>query len=478
MQGKKKYQEKLFTCFQLSERIPEDNLYRKLKETLDLQWLYKATSKYYGTEGQQSIDPVVFFKLILIGYLENLSSDRRIINTVSMRLDMLYFVGYNIDEELPWHSTLSRTRQLYSQEVFKELFVRVLKQCIEKGMVSGRRQVVDSVFVKANASMESLVEKEILDDAAVYAGELNEQPKEEAKVKAGNTRYYSPSDPDARIATKRGKPTQLNYLAQVSVDSGNHVITNIEAYHADKRDSECLMEVVENTIDNLQPQGLLVEEIVADANYSSGTVLQYLEDNHITGYIPNLGSYKTDREGFTYDPQKDEYVCSQGVRLTFRRMATGRAGRYKKTYRSYKKDCINCPLRNECIGPGNTKMLTVTQDKPLYDQMHTRLQTPKGKQMMKLRRVIVEPVLGTLVNFLGMKRVNTKGIEQAGKCMIMSALAYNLKKLLKFRCPQVETAVKMMKKCPQNLLKMPFLAMAILTSCYRKYLACYVMIAK
>jgi len=113
MQGKKHYTEQLFKSFQLSQRVPEDNFYRRLKGLLDLHWLYKETKKYYGTEGQQSIDPVVFFKLMLIGYLENLGSDRRIINTVSMRLDMLFFIGYDIDEPLPWHSTLSRTRQLY-----------------------------------------------------------------------------------------------------------------------------------------------------------------------------------------------------------------------------------------------------------------------------------------------------------------------------------------------------------------------------
>ena len=97
MQGKKQYSEQLFKSFQLSDRVPEDNFYRRLKELLDLRWLYAATKNYYGTEGQQSIDPVVFFKLILIGYLENLGSDRRIINTVSMRLDMLFFIGYDID---------------------------------------------------------------------------------------------------------------------------------------------------------------------------------------------------------------------------------------------------------------------------------------------------------------------------------------------------------------------------------------------
>ena len=156
----------------MSERIPEDNFYRRLKDLLNLQWLYKETKKYYGSEGQQSIDPIVFFKLILIGYLENLGSDRRIINTVSMRMDMLYFIGYDIDEPLPWHSTLSRTRQLYGEALFKQLFKQVLKQCIEKGMVAGRRQAMDSAPVKANASMDSLKEKEVLQDGDDYTDEL------------------------------------------------------------------------------------------------------------------------------------------------------------------------------------------------------------------------------------------------------------------------------------------------------------------
>ena len=187
MQGKKHYSEKLFKQFQLSDRVPAENFYRRLRGVLDLRWLYKATQKYYGTEGQQSIDPVVFFKLMLIGYLENLGSDRRIINTVTLRLDMLFFVGYDIDEPLPWHSTLSRTRQLYGEEVFKQLFKEVLKQCIDKGMVAGRRQVMDSVAVKANASIDSLIEKEILDDSSAYADELKNEEEQSEDDKENQT---------------------------------------------------------------------------------------------------------------------------------------------------------------------------------------------------------------------------------------------------------------------------------------------------
>ena len=156
MQGKKDYQEKLFAQFQLSERIPKHNFYRRLKEVLDLEFLYPMTKVYYGASGQKSIDPIVFFKLCLVGYLENIISDRHLIQHSSMRLDILYFLGYDIDEELPWHSTISRTRQLYPESVFEEVFTKVLTMCVEKGMVSGHTQAIDSAPVKSNASMDTL----------------------------------------------------------------------------------------------------------------------------------------------------------------------------------------------------------------------------------------------------------------------------------------------------------------------------------
>ena len=486
MQGKKQYSEKLFKQFQLSDRVPAENFYRRLKQTLDLHWLYKATKKYYGTEGQQSIDPVVFFKLVLIGYLENLGSDRRIMSTVSLRLDMLFFVGYDIDEPLPWHSTLSRTRQLYGEELFKQLFKDVLKQCIDKGMVAGRRQVMDSVAVKANASMDSLVEKEILDDSEAYGDELRNEEEQtnddkesqtvsatrykavelhhQWKAKAykdmpkrkhgkfvSNHTHYSATDTDARVSVKPGKPRQLNYLAQVSVDTAHHVITQIQTDHADKKDSQCLPSLLNNTIENLKQEGLQIEEVFADAGYSSGKALKALEENNITGYIPNFGQYKPTREGFTYDKENDRYTCSRDVHLPFKKLTTTSLGYKMKVYRSSAKDCGPCPLRSVCIGKSDFKKIDDSIDKPYYDRMHARLQTVNRQKIRRIRSSTVEPVLGTMVNFLAMRRVNTRGIKQANKCILMSAIAYNLKKLLKWEQRKVQTSVMTMKKVEKCL---------------------------
>ena len=153
---KKDYQEKLFASFQLSERIPKYDFYRRLKGVVDLVFLYPLTKEYYGESGQKSIGPVVFFKLCPVGYLENITGDRRLIARCSMRLDYLFFIGYHIDEELPWHSTISRTRQLFPVSVFEVTFTKVLAMCVEKGMASGHTQSIDSASVKANASIAIL----------------------------------------------------------------------------------------------------------------------------------------------------------------------------------------------------------------------------------------------------------------------------------------------------------------------------------
>lgn len=465
MQGRKNYQEKLFTTFRLSDRVPENNFYRRLDKELDLRFLYKATEKYYGKEGQTSIDPVVFFKLLLTGYFENIHSDRRIIENAKLRLDILYFIGYDIDEELPWHSTLSRTRQLYGEEVFRNFFQQVLKMCIDKGMVAGRRQAVDSVFVKANASMQSVVDKEILKDGDDFITSLDKSAKEEVPVKKittgakkrSNKNRGSTTDPDARISKKPGKPRRLNYLGQVSVDTSHHVITNIEAHHADKRDSECLEDIIDHTIENLSTGRLKVKEILADTNYSSIDALSAIHKKNLIAYIPNVGTYKPHRSGFIYLEEEDCYECGQGAKLLFRGIKKELGRSDMKQYSTSAKDCKGCPIKEKCIGKGRYKKLSHSLHRALFDEVHERMQGRFAWKMKKLRHSTVEPVIGSLVNSMAMAKVNTRGLKQADKCMISAAIAYNLKKCMKWSArKRGAVAIAMYnageKLCPQQYL--------------------------
>ncbi len=319
MQGKKQIEPKLLYTITLEQLVPADNFYRRLNKTIELNWLYKATEKYYGQEGQESIDPVVFFKICLIGYINNINSDRRLIEYCSDSLGIRLCLGYDIDEPLPWHSTISRTRQLYGEEVFKQLFEQVFEKCVESGMIAGHTQALDGAFLKANASKDSLEIKQVSQSVDEYLLEnikANTSPRRPAKhnradeeqqhmdgddqeqtrqLKELDTRYqrqgkdyeempgsegrgkflsnkthYSPTDPDARIAVKPGKPSELYYNGQIAVDTAHHVITHAESFRADGKDCRDLITIAGQLQTRLHDHGIKIEEILVYGAYSSG----------------------------------------------------------------------------------------------------------------------------------------------------------------------------------------------------------------
>jgi hypothetical protein len=377
-------------------------------------------------------------------------------------MDILYFLGYDLGEELPWHSTLSRTRKLYGEETFLGLFKQVLKLCIDKGLISGKRQAVDSALIPANASKQSMVERIVMEDASVFSRELNdnsedgpatpEEPKggnkggQDKKAAPTNQTHYSPSDPDARLTTKPGKPMRLYYRAQMSVDTASHFITYIQAFKGNEADNSSLPVMLPQIMANLSGHVAPVEEILADTGYSSGKAIRALIANDLQGYIPNPGNYKYSREdeGFTYDAENDRYICLMGVRLPFRRIesAHNEPTVLKKIYESNISDCKNCPFKEICANKKGFKKLVDSVDKPLYEYMQRQVESPKGRQMKSLRSSTVEPVFGSLINHTSLRRINTKGLKQANKCMLMAAAAYNIKKLLTYKPKQLK-AVKM-----------------------------------
>jgi len=494
MQGRKDFTPKLFYELSLDCLVPQEDFYRKVNQHLELHFLYKATAPYYGREGQQSIDPVVFFKILLVGYLNNINSDRALLRCCADSLSIRLFLGYDLDEELPWHSTISRTRQLFGEEVFLSLFQKVLSLCVQKGMVRGKRQCVDSAYIKANASMDSLLEKEVVEDVKAYVNELEENSefkvtterkklveqhhnwkKEAYKKMPGNNKserldedgneirpkfisnhtHYSPTDPDAKISTKPGKPRQLNYAGQLAVDDAHHVITGACASTAGSKDSAIFSEIMDQTLDNLSQNEIEIEEVLADAGYSSGESLQYCQDKNINAYIPNFGQYKPEREGFVFNKEENRYECikegGNKAFLPFKRIMTDSKGYQKTSYRSSEKDCGKCPLRAECCGKiTKFKKIEDSLHKPLYDQMHEKLNKDKNytRFLTKRRSSTVEPVLGTLINHHNMKRINSRGMKQAHKHVLMAALTYNLKKYLRFvvKKPSVLSQVLFLKQ--------------------------------
>lgn len=454
MQGKKYYQPKLFKQLELSSRVPESNLYRRLKEVLDLHYLYKLTAPFYGSCGQKSVDPVVFFKLCLIGYLENIISDRKLIEHCSMRLDILFFLEYDIDEELPWHSTISRTRQLFPENVFEQVFNKVFTMCVEKGMVAGHTQAIDSAPVKANASMESLelkVPEQELDDHLRKIRYMsnrdrkvkkNKAPEQQRQISASdrelkelksrnkkwskdqserpgakskNARYtsnkthYSPTDPDARISVKPGKARKLNYTAQLVVDTAHHVITDISAGFADKKDNQSLEQITYRVNKRLHTAGMLWHNLIADTGYSSGESYAFLEREGLRGYIPPHGTYKGCPDGFTYDKDGDYYLCQNNKKLLFKGTKPNVKGIKVNHYATLRQDCRDCVYASGCKGKSHEKRVTVTYYKPEYERAIQRVGSSQGAYMKKKRQSTVEPVIGTLTQFMGLTQSEYQG---------------------------------------------------------------------
>jgi transposase len=468
MQGQKEFHDKMSLCFRLSERVPKHNFYRRLRDLLDWEFLRPQTRPVYSHTGQPSLDPVVFFKLVLVGRLENIVSDRRLIEQCALRLDILYFLGYEVDEDLPWHSTISRTRHLYPAAVFEHLFDQVFAQCVRVGLVAGDTQVVDSAPVKAAASLDSLREKPaVIAPCLTVAGkpeappassvrvapahQLRREATRRAKRQAApgglgarhpkaqllsNKTHYSPTDPDARISVKPGKARALNYLCSVAVDTASGLISHIQADFADRRDSTHLPALVTRLQTRLAANELTMRDFVADTGYSNGFNYAFLEQRGRTPWIPVFGHYKPAPEGFTYEVEVDAFRCPAGKLLPFRNYATSKDGTWAKNYRAAYHDCQQCPLKMTCTPAAPQQKFVRSAFDAAYRRAWYRQHSRAGQQMRRVRQRTVEPVFGSLLHHYGLRRVGTKGQAAAHKAMLLSAIAYNLKKLLKYQSKQ------------------------------------------
>lgn len=469
MQGKKNFQPRLFANFRLDDFVPDNNFYKILKGELNLDFIYKSTKSVYSHTGRPGLDPVVFFKMILVGYLENCPTDRGLERLFQMRMDLRYFIDHDIDELIPDHSTLCKTRQRIPQEIFSEVFEHILGLCVQQGMVDGSTQSIDSAYIDANASIDKMDKVNLVDrDPDKYLKEVFDQDlppdytiedkiarvekiqkdllvhkryrerkyreKDSAKKNKGrvlsNATHVSKTDPDARIATKPGKPRMLCYTSTMSVDTQENVITNIAAEHSSNRDSKLLMRNIHRTDAALLAQGLTMCEVLADTAFSSGENYEMIEKMGITAYIPPHGTYETDRGEFKYDGRRKAFICPQGQALKSTYHKSGE-GRRVTVYRSKKNICDKCPLREGCISRRGIKEIQSTPYKPEYERMKKRLRSKKGKRTYHLRMHTVEPVFGSLQQYYGLRRIYVRGKTSAYKVMLMSASAFNLKKWLK-----------------------------------------------
>ena len=446
MVGKKKYEPKMLYSVTLEDLVPEDDFYRRLDKILDLRFLYKECKGFYGSTGKPSIDPLVFIKFILYGYFEGIISDRQLVRKASDSLSARYYLGYDLDEELPWHSTISRTRKIFDETIFERVFDVVLKQCIEAGLVSGKHQSIDSTLVKANASLDSLTKRATITDLRKHLEKTKEEnaiedrqnesksqdnQKPPKQKTTSNKDYVSKTDPDSKIRKKGRNQTDLYYLTHYCVDSKNNVITDAYAVGADKPDKRYLPEIVERIKRRSSRHKFKVRSISADKGYFSGENLRLSEKEGMIPYIPRenienrTGFY--DKKEFIYDKSNDKYICPAGKELKYF---------YKKKeksahiYTASEEDCQECQIKEKCTNAKKRSMQRsyYTQE---IERLDIRMNTEESKQAMKYRKIGPELLFAEAKKDHGLRKFMTRGKSSAQKNSFMIATVQNIKRLLK-----------------------------------------------
>jgi transposase len=382
----------------LEQRVPRTHLLRRIQEQIDFNFIYAEVRDTYGGNGNVSIPPPVILKMMLLLVLYNVRSERELMETIPMRLDWLWFLGYDIDSEVPDHSVLSKARARWGVEAFRGFFERMVWQCVEAGLVDGRKIFVDSSLVDADASNNSVIDTQSL-KVQIGEGYKKLEARLEEKWEGGctrsyakqNRRYLSITDPDAGIVN-RGKP-KLSYQVHRAVDERSEVITVTETTSGDINEAHEMIPLLESHHLNT---GIKAETVVADSKY--GTIDNYLacHDRGIEAHMPDLKEFTSKRieklnifseERFEYDRDSDTYRCPAGNRLKPKSLHMGRQSR---DYAAPKKTCAVCHLREQCTRNKSGRTIKRHLRQEELDRMREASRSAKAKRDIKMRQHLME----------------------------------------------------------------------------------------
>lgn len=298
MLGRNASQPALFQMVDLESLVPPDHRLRKIDAVLDLAWVPGAVAGCYSERGRPGIDPELFLRMLLLGRLYDLS-DRELCTEIQMHVGMRWFCRLQLHDEVPDHSTLSKLKDKWAEAgVFQEVFDRVVRQCSEAGLVSGRHLSVDGTEVKASASMKSLAPRGPTlapdpDEGGGASPAQEPQPKggwSGHGVKYSNETHRSTSDPDARLYRKgKGRETKLSYLMHDLIDTKSRVILRRRISHAhSSAEREVALQMLTEVLQ--EPHILALpkkpEILSADAGYGTGEFAADVLDLAVVPHMP------------------------------------------------------------------------------------------------------------------------------------------------------------------------------------------------
>jgi transposase len=282
-------QQKLFySNIDLEKRIPGKHILRNIKETIDFNFIYNEVKNHYGYNGNESVPPPTVLKMMLLLFLYNVRSERELMETIPLRLDWLWFLGYDIDSEIPDHSVLSKARSRWGVEAFKSFFERIVWQCVEAGLVSGDKLFVDASLVNADASNNSVVNTRSLRRYLNERYRLLEEGLDDLKAHKttpANSSHISSTDPDASVVRHSGGRSKLRYKTHRGVDPKHEVITATKMTPGSVDDGQLLEEMIDLHEHNTQTSP---DAVVADSGYGKTENYLLCHDLGKEDHIPSL----------------------------------------------------------------------------------------------------------------------------------------------------------------------------------------------
>ena len=437
MMGHHSRSESLFYYFRIEDQVPENHLLRLIDRHVSFDFVREKLHDSYSDTGRPSIDPEVLLRILLLGYLYGITSERKLLEELRMHLAWRWFTGPGFDQEIPHHSTFSKNRHGRFQEwnLFQELFERIVEQCIAAGLAEGEQMSVDGSFIMADANPHSRIPREQLAEAAkVNYGARKYLQELEQENGAGEPVHQqdkvSTTDPDSTYLTKGNRAAELGYFDNYLIDNESCVIVGVQATAARlSQESAAARDMIDRYCER---HGRLPKGVAADNTYGNGELLQWLDDRGITPYIrvkesPMGKSGLYGIEKFTYLPEENCYVCPEGKQLKY--VGINQLNR-THLYYSTPKRCRECSQKEQCTR-GKYRMIAIHVCEAARQKAYAVAKTPQFAEALRKRRK-VEALFSELKNQIGLRKLRLRRLKFVREQFYLAAVAQNLKRLMRF----------------------------------------------
>lgn len=422
--------------------VPGDHLLRKIDASIDLEFIRERVRHLYSADnGRPALDPVVLFKLLLMGYLFGIRSERQLMREVQCNAAYRWYLRLKLTDKVPDASTLSqnRRRRFRDSDIYQKLFDEIVELAIKRGLVTGEVLYSDATHLKASANKNKFDVVRVKVKPVEYLEQLEqaieqdrtEEGKRELKPRSGAPETkeikQSRSDKDAGYMVREGKPKGFFYLDHRTVDGKYALITDTYATPATVHDSVPYMRRLDRQRERFRFQ---VRAVGLDAGYATAAIAQGLEQRGIygvTGYRrPNHGEGLFAKRKFHYDPQRDVYICPNQQELVYR--TTNRQG-YRQ-YHSNPEHCGACPLRLQCTRSKNrVKVITRHVWQAARDRVDDHRLEPEGKRIYERRKETVERSFADAKQLHGHRYARMRGLNNVTEQCLLAATAQNMKKI-------------------------------------------------